>query len=1179
MLQLRTHRRTLMFGLLLLFTASAAFAQEKYYNHWYFGFLAGVDFSKMPPRSDGALKSTEGCAAISNPVTGELLFYTNGVDVWNRNHAVMLNGTGLNGHASSTQSCLIVPKPGDPNIFYVFTTYAGAYAGIPEGGLEYSTVDMRGDGGLGEVVDKNAVLLGPGLSTEKLVGIRHCNSDDFWVVGHGTGSNRFYSWLVTKDGVTMSPVTSDVGDVHQASDAFAIGYLKASPNGKYLFSVVQQTRSGELFPFDNATGIVGERMSRISAYYGVSFSPDSKLLYVTMDVPKPEIHQYTIVLNGKELDGSSIPMTFRRIYSMPFTSRMPLRAMQLGPDKKLYVVNEAHLGVIDAPNTTATYRDSAIVFDDPRYPTAVVATNGLPNCIDGFLSSEPLPASCLVPDSITARFSLSDTVICQGDSIDYTDLSFENPARWEWRFEGGRPGQSASQHPKGIRYDEPGTYFTRLIVTRDAATDTTYSTVIVTPAPDADAGPDRVICLGDSTMLEGSGRGTYEWSPSRFLSCDDCPSPVASPSETTTYTLTVTNAAGCVDVDSVEVVVRPDIVLELTPDVDICRGVGTQLKVSGAEQYEWTPSEGLSCDDCADPVASPTTTTTYVVRGVGSGGGSCMGGDSVTVRVVDPPTAEAGPDVTLCPGEQVRLNASGGTKYRWDDSEDLSCLDCADPLVMVTGSVTYYVTVSNDAGCESRDSVTVSVHPPADVDAGPDMEICVGGEAELKASGGESYHWDDSEDLSCLECSNPTASPSATSIFRVMITDANGCSAYDSVTVTVRPGPDIDAGGTLVICAGDQVRLNASGGVSYEWEASDDLSCLSCPDPIATPTTTTTYRVTGTDEAGCSGTASVTVEVRMPEPIEMRREYAICPGDSVRIDVPSGLGWEWTPSQGLSCTSCPNPVASPAVTTLYRVAVTTDNGCSLNDSVLVRVRETPDVIATSIARTFEAIPDQRLEIPIVVSTPVVNSNIDEIEVILEYDAGVMVLDTKTLEELLGGTMLDGWSLTVEEARAGYSHLRLTAPPGRTLTGSGNLLRLPARLYLAGMPGTEIDYSISTRSSCFVFTADPGYASLNDICGLDFRLIESTSQKFVAPEAYPNPAGERVRITFGIGLEGHVLLEVFDPSGARVGSLVNRDLEEGTYSVEWDPAGHPTGVYHYRIVSGTWVKTGRLIIAR
>lgn len=1182
MIFVRYLRNTIVLAQLGCVLAAPLHSQQRYYERWYFGFNAGLDFSSGAPRKAfGALFSKEGCASICDPNSGQLLFSTNGVSVWTRNHTVMKGGTGLFGSVTSSQSATIVPKPGDPNVFYIFTVSAGPYEQLPAGRLRqvsYSTVDMTREGGLGEVVQKNVFLMQP--TAEKFVAVPHCNGVDYWAIGHELGSARFFAWLVTANGVSATPVITDIGLVNDAESGTtgSIGYLKASPDARFLFSIVQQEGKGELFAFDNENGIVERLIATIPAHYSASFSPNSELLYIENSVLNPQINSYVIVFNDKVLDGVSILNTRRLIAELPRTTPpRSFRALQIGPDRKLYVAVDKHIGVIEDPDFGGRFLDSLITFEPKDLIGDTVPANGLPNCIDAFLASMPLTFTCAVPDSIEAKFRPSDTAICEGETIDFTDESFEDPIAWRWTFAGGTPATSNVRHPKGIRFDRAGTYPVRLIASKATVADTVEKMIVVHPKPVADAGRDRVLCMGDTAHLKASGGGTYFWSPTGGLSCDNCPDPIATPVATTVYLLTVTNQFGCTDVDSVRVEVLPQITLSATPDTGICLGGSIELNVSGADIYEWSPADGLSCTDCPNPTATPLKTTTYSIRGT-AGGGNCFDYDTIVVVVHDPPVAEAGADTAVCEGGSVRLSASGGVAFRWAASSDLSCTECPDPIATPFEAAVYHVTVIDANGCEATDSVAVDVHPAPIVDAGEDRQICAGGSARLTATGGTAYRWEDSPDLSCLDCPDPVASPSRTTTYRVTVIDAKGCQASDSVSVVVRGIPVVDAGENATICRGESVRLNASGGVTYRWDPSSDLSCLDCPDPVAAPTAPTVYYVTVTDASGCEGRDSVFVDLRSFA-VTLERDRVICSGDAVRLGVTGGVAWSWDPSPDLSCADCPDPVASPAATTTYRVTVTSADGCTVVDSVRVRVRENREPIRVRIGRDHRAAPGELIRVPVEVIDAVVNSNIDELTFELEYDENVMLLDPATIQRLADGTLLEGWSIKILETTPGRASLRFTAPAGETLSGDGILLVFGARLFLSHVLGTELPFLLTSPSNCFAFVPEPGYAEVDSVCGLSLRLIRASAEKYAAPVAYPNPASDRVRLEFGLGLPGRVTLELFDAAGNRTGVLVNDDLDAGEYQVEWDARNVPSGLYYCRMTSGSWSGTGTMFIAK
>ena len=224
--------RKLFTSLFLIGILFNTFAQKEA-NIWYFGNQAGIDFNPVTPVPliNGVMSTMEGCASIANKNTGQLLFYTDGITVWNKNHLVMPNGNGLMGEPSSTQSAVIVPGPGsNDTLFYIFTVddLAGP------NGLRYSVVNMNLNMGLGDIIlsSKNTLLETP--VTEKITAIRHANKQDIWVISHRWNSDQFMAYLVTPSGLNTIPVVSSVGNVHSGVQVNAIGYLKGSPDGSRL---------------------------------------------------------------------------------------------------------------------------------------------------------------------------------------------------------------------------------------------------------------------------------------------------------------------------------------------------------------------------------------------------------------------------------------------------------------------------------------------------------------------------------------------------------------------------------------------------------------------------------------------------------------------------------------------------------------------------------------------------------------------------------------------------------------------------------------------------------------------------------------------------------------------------------------------------------------------------------
>ena len=326
----------------LLFVGRGAWAQRPT-DKWYFGRQAGLDFSSGTPTPllDGAMTTYEGCAAATTK-RGELLFYTDGQTVWNRQHQPMPGGRRLMGSGSSTQSALIVPDPGSGNIFYIFTV---APQGAPDG-MRYSVVDMTRANGLGDVPRANLLLITP--VAEKLAAVRHPNGRDVWVVAHRWNSSAFVSYLVTADGVAAKPIMSNVGAMNAGPGRNAIGALKFSPDGTKLAAAIwRDSNKFEVYDFDRATGKVSSPRS-FGPYleaYGVEFSPDGTKLYGTCNgnsnattASESQVWQFDLATKAATLVGHS--------------ANHKIGALQRGPDGKLYVAREdnSFLGVIGSPN-------------------------------------------------------------------------------------------------------------------------------------------------------------------------------------------------------------------------------------------------------------------------------------------------------------------------------------------------------------------------------------------------------------------------------------------------------------------------------------------------------------------------------------------------------------------------------------------------------------------------------------------------------------------------------------------------------------------------------------------------------------------------------------------------------------------------------------------------------------
>lgn len=287
---------------------------------------------------------------------------------------------------------------------------------------------------------------------------------------------------------------------------------------------------------------------------------------------------------------------------------------------------------------------------------------------------------------------------------------------------------------------------------------------------------------------------------------------------------------------------------------------------TSSSTYNWFITGGtiLSGNGSNSITANWTGSGTATISVIETNVYGCIGDTvSIIVTIHALPAANAGPDVSVCIGQGVQLNATGGVSFVWSPLTGLNNVNIPNPIASPITATVYTVLVTDTNGCKNSDSVIVSVNPLPIITLIPDSDVCIGNSIQLFAGGGTVFQWSPVGTLNNANIFNPVATPTVTTTYTVIVTDQNTCVDSTTVTITVNPLPTITAIGDTTICAGTSASLLAGGGVSYSWSPASTLNIPNIPNPVATPPTTTTYTVTGTDANGCSNDDQVTVSVNL----------------------------------------------------------------------------------------------------------------------------------------------------------------------------------------------------------------------------------------------------------------------------------------------------------------------------
>ncbi len=905
-----------LYLLLILACFNLVLAAQGETNIWYFGQFAGVDFNGGNPvaLTNGALSTSEGSATICDK-NGSLLFYTDGITVWNKNHLQMPNGTGLLGDPSTAQSAIIVPKPGSTTRYFIFTVAA---QGNP-GGFCYSEVDLSLNGGLGDVLvaNKNTQLFTP--SVEKTTAVMHSNGLYVWVLGHGLNNNRYYAYLVTCNGVS-SPIVSDVGQVEGWP---GWGCLTASPDGTKLATAMRSV-GFELLDFNNSTGVVSNPvfLGNPNESYGVSFSPDNNVLY-GLKINGGGIWQWNLQAGSPAaIVASIIQIGTSGGTGSPYTGG----TMQLGPDGKIYITQYAqpYLSAINSPNALGVACNLQLNAVDLAGRNSIL---GLPPFIQSYFDTSAL---------------INTSGYCSGKPVSFSisgNTAFFDSVKWSFDDAASGAANFSSALSPVHTFATAGSYNVQLIRFLDCISDT--SLIAVTVIGPAFTTQNITICPGGSYTLPAGGAanvaGTYIDTLSASNTCDSIIT-----THITVATLTVDAGANSV----------------------ICNGSSAQLNATGGLIYSWTPVGTLSNANIPNPVATPVNTTTYTVSTQVEVGNAINNGDFTAGNTGFSSSYNYTPPPNTSEGQYwVAANAqpwNGGMAPCGDHTSGNG------NMLLVNGSTTANVSI----WCQ-----TVSVLPNSTYAFSTWLtSLTPGNPAQLQfsingsligsvftASGTtclwQQFYatWSSGINTSaniCIVNQNTLANDNDFAIDDISFSQL--CTATDTVVVTVHPVYNNTVNAT--ICSNEVYQLPDGSTASATGIYIDTLYTVNGCDSIITTnlTVNSTYAYTVNQTIcpsdmyllpggsfvnttgvyvdtlitiyGCDSVITTNLTV-VPPNINVTADTSVCLNSSVQLNASGGLfSYSWSPNTGLTDSSIANPIATPQQTTTYFVTTQVASG-------------------------------------------------------------------------------------------------------------------------------------------------------------------------------------------------------------------------------------------------------------
>jgi len=808
----------------------SSFAQREA-SRWYFGNGAGLDFNSGAPvaLTDGQLNTHEGCSSMSDQ-NGNLLFYSDGINVWDKAHRLMPNGTGLLGHESSTQSAIIIPKEGSKTQYYLFTVDEPDPEEPINYGLNYTLVDLSLNNGFGDVVtsEKNMHLITYNQSdpaesllkcSEKVTAVQHNDERSIWVITHFL--DTFYAFEVDENGVSTTPITSKSNTIVPTGGykQNGIGYLKVSPDGKKIGVAHSQvsfsnqsgpktpsSKTGRvlLYDFNANTGQVSNELILLSnsVPYGIEFSPKSTKLYATSNNYENDGQPMGSSLYQFDLSASNIIKSKVDIS----TSTNVAGGLQLAIDGKIYRSGY--------PVSGSGFNISVI--NNPESKGASC------NYQQNTISLAGRPAELGLPPYVQSFFLLKFEFknVCYGDATEFLITGDAPYDSVEWDFGDGTTSTETS--PKHT-FEKPGDYTVSL---------TKY--VGGTPSDPV----SKKITIYDAPQVPAE--------MAEYFQCIDDP----NQNGIGIFNLNQINTTVSLDTDQI-------INVFYYKDLVSAQGDTTHTKALPYQYTNTTPDEILVAK-----VINPVS--------------GCQSYAEVQLKI-KPSTAlnlanMKGCDLGDGKGEfhfdlqremiRKELNLSENSSIRFYTSENKSRLGTEDylPDTYISGSQTIYVRIDNENSCYGSGKFDLEIESFAIIE-NQEVLLCGSeGSETILTAGIENGSGDNNTYLWSTGANTATLAVTAPGNYWVTVTNSVGCSAESYISVIQTDLPEIKN----IDITNDRLEVFMAGSGPYEYAVNDEDGAYQ-ESPIFQNLPSGTVIVFARNKDGCGITSKEVSVVAYPK--------------------------------------------------------------------------------------------------------------------------------------------------------------------------------------------------------------------------------------------------------------------------------------------------------------------------